>query len=1422
MYTPAIRRGLVPLFVSSCLLALLLLISCGGGGGTSTTPQPISNPAPTVSTVSPTTVTAGSASFTLTVTGSGFVNGSTVMWNGSTRSTTFVSATTLNATIAAADVASAATASITVSTPAPGGGTSAAITLTVENPKPVVTSTSPARLTMSHAGTSLTVNGTGFVTGSVITWNGTARTTSFVSSTQLQTVVTTADVASNGSVQIGVTNASPGGGAATPLAIAIEYPVPVLSSMSPSSVLPGIADFDLVVTGSGLTTVSVVQWNGSPRQTTYVSQTQLKAKITAADVTAAGDVQITVFTPAAGGGTSQALVFKIAARPVPILSRLGASSVYATQKDTALDLYGFNFQTDSVALWNATTIPTQYMSSTWLHATVPAAQLGSVVRAAISVSTPAPGGGASNVLNLDVLANPVPAIQSLTPSGVAVGSAATTVSIYGTGFTAASVVKWNGVVRTATVNSAGQIALQVPSSDLLSFGTSTVTVENPAPGGGTSNDGAFTTFLALPNKDLIFSKATGKLYASVPSGAGAGLGNSIVPIDPYTGLIGTPIWVGSEPGRLALSDDGYTLWVSLDGISGVRKVDLRNGVATPVQITIPGDGHTGNYTVTDIDVLPGTTDSIAIVTDHDISVYDGSVKRPKTVNAYASASQLAFGTSASRAYAVGNEYYIFNIDSTGITIATQNWQTSLSSSDVQYENGRLYLTSGKVMDPETQALFGTFAAQGPIAPDSSVGKAFMMNASAQYSSTYDTISAFDESTFVRVGTAQFGGGNWSSTNYYYPSNVRLLRFGQDGLAFRSDTQVFLLHSKLVRDLSSTQADLAVTLSAPTTGTTGTNITYTATVRNNGPQSANNISFVDAGDASMSIVSITPSQGACAGSGVLRCNLGTLASGASATVQFTATPLSSGTASFYGTVSADESDPNMANNTATGTTTVTGSGYALAPSVYSLSPSVAAEKSIGITVSISGQNFTAASKVQWNGGDLPTTFVNSSSLSAYIDPSLLANWGWGNVSVSTPGSGGGMSTALPFTIYKTVTLETNDIVFDPFTRKIYASVPSTATSVTGNSIVALDPTTGAKGTPANIGSEPKKLALSSDGKYIYAGLTGSVEVRRMDVATMAAGARFTVTPMTSGGPLYDLAVMPGNHDAVAVVHSDWDGIGIWDVAASGTATRRSKMGGIYEGIDIAFDGSGRLYSQSTSSSPTKLHRFTIDATGLTYIDETNLLGFWGPMTVQNGLVYSTAGGIANPLTTPPSLVGHFSVSANYYSYSSSMAADVPNKRSFFSSGSFVIQAFDHDGMVPSDQITLPLSTSYSYSSGYPKMIRWGVDGLAIRADGNQVVLLRGPFVLPALRTNQSMPTATSLSPTTTTAGSGNFYLTVNGSNFTPGAVVRWNGADRTTTFVSATQLSVAIPASDVASAKTAAVTVANPGTGESPQLTFTIL
>jgi hypothetical protein len=120
-------------------------ITCAGGvapnynlsytGGTMTVQvaPTIPNGMPAISGVAPMTVTAGSPNLALTVNGSGFVSGATVLLNGSARATTFVSSRQLTATILAADQLSVGTAEITVFNPAPGGGTTAAQTFSIDS-----------------------------------------------------------------------------------------------------------------------------------------------------------------------------------------------------------------------------------------------------------------------------------------------------------------------------------------------------------------------------------------------------------------------------------------------------------------------------------------------------------------------------------------------------------------------------------------------------------------------------------------------------------------------------------------------------------------------------------------------------------------------------------------------------------------------------------------------------------------------------------------------------------------------------------------------------------------------------------------------------------------------------------------------------------------------------------------------------------------------------------------------------------------------------------------------------------------------------------------------------------------------------------------------------------------------------------------
>jgi hypothetical protein len=311
------------------MVCVASLVGCGGGSGGSNPPP--SNPVPAISSLTPSTATAGGPAFTLTVTGSNFVSSSTVEWNGSARPTTFASATSLTAATTAADIATAGTASVAVSSPAPGGGASGPLTFTINNPVPTLTSLNPNAVVGGSPAFTLTVTGSNFVSTSTVQWNGTARPTTYVSATGLQAAISAADIATPGTATITVSNPTPGGGTSGPATFTILVPPPTITLMTPSSAVASSAAFTVAITGTKFEASSVVNWNGSPRTTTFVSNTSLQADIAAGDIASIGTAKVTVVNPIADGGSSSPSAFFVGTSG-------GSNFAYVTVNQPAQDI----------------------------------------------------------------------------------------------------------------------------------------------------------------------------------------------------------------------------------------------------------------------------------------------------------------------------------------------------------------------------------------------------------------------------------------------------------------------------------------------------------------------------------------------------------------------------------------------------------------------------------------------------------------------------------------------------------------------------------------------------------------------------------------------------------------------------------------------------------------------------------------------------------------------------------------------------------------------------------------------------------------------------------------------------------------------------------------------------------------------------
>src|SRR5690349_2709035 len=141
--------------------------------------------------------------------------------------------------------------------------------------------------------------------------------------------------------------------------------------------------------------------------------------------------------------------------------------------------------------------------------------------------------------------------------------------------------------------------------------------------------------LSLPTNDIVFNATDSRLYASVPSSAGS-IGNGIAAIDPYAGTIGAPVWVGSEPSKLALANDGLTLYTYLAGAYSIGRYDTRTQHLTS-SFLIGQDPNFGLTGATDLAVSPDDPNIVAVARqpasslgpEAGVAVFNNGVRLPQ-------------------------------------------------------------------------------------------------------------------------------------------------------------------------------------------------------------------------------------------------------------------------------------------------------------------------------------------------------------------------------------------------------------------------------------------------------------------------------------------------------------------------------------------------------------------------------------------------------------------------------------------------------------------------------------------------------------------------------------------------------------------------------------------------------------------------
>lgn len=466
----------------------LLLIAALGCGGV----EKQQNPTPVLNSLSLASVVAGSPGFSLDVIGAGFTPGATVGFGTTTLTASLVSPSRLQVAVPDSLLVDAAVLPVTVSNPAPGGGTSNRMEFTVTNPVPSITQLS---LSSALAGTTalvLEITGTSFNSSSRVNFGAVTLTPSATGKTTLTVSIPDSSIATAGLLAVSVFNPSPGGGVSGVMGFTVTNPGPVISAISVSSILAGSDAVTLDIEGSNFVRGTTVDFGATSLTPSAQSATRLTVTVPASLMARAGIVGIRASNPGPGGGKSGAMDFTVF-NPLPSLASLSVTSILAGSDGFALEISGDNFVSDTSVQIGGTSFTASSFTKNLLTIAVPASFLSTAAIHAVTVSNPGPGGGKSKALNFTV-ANQRPGLNSLSYSlsNVIAGGGDFTLTLSGKDFVSGAAVTIGTTPLVPASLDKGKLTVVVPAVTIAAPGNLSVTVENPPPGGGSSNPLSFT------------------------------------------------------------------------------------------------------------------------------------------------------------------------------------------------------------------------------------------------------------------------------------------------------------------------------------------------------------------------------------------------------------------------------------------------------------------------------------------------------------------------------------------------------------------------------------------------------------------------------------------------------------------------------------------------------------------------------------------------------------------------------------------------------------------------------------------------------------------------------------------------------------------------------------------------------------------
>ena len=297
-----------------------------------------------------------------------------------------------------------------------------------------------------------------------------------------------------------------------------------------------------------------------------------------------------------------------------------------------------------------------------------------------------------------------------------------------------------------------------------------------------SLDGATTwQFEGVHAGGAVYNRLQDFIYASIGSEAGYPIGNSLAVLDIDSRSAIDYITIGSEPGKLTISDDTSRIHAAIEGAFSVRSYNTLTGTLGRLHPLVKSSSRESavaedlvvskwdpDVVFVSLDVLISSSSGVLGVFDS-----DGEVPSPGffTCNSLATIDPTTLVTYNNSN--TGRELFRFSFDGEDLVFEVGRGNLISGGARIEAKDGLIYSTNGVVIDPETLTRLGAFTGGfGAVEPVPELGITYFMSG--------DVLKVFDNATFLLMDTIDLNIPSFSAWELFVAGENRLGYYSING------------------------------------------------------------------------------------------------------------------------------------------------------------------------------------------------------------------------------------------------------------------------------------------------------------------------------------------------------------------------------------------------------------------------------------------------------------------------------------------------------------------------------------------------------------------------------------------------------------------------------------------------------------------